>query len=62
MTEASAVLTLLTAKDHRRGGDALRSAGRPVYGVEISIRDEDDRELPVGRIRRGVRAVRQLHA
>ncbi|MGZ8735150.1 MAG: AMP-binding protein [Acidimicrobiia bacterium] len=49
MTEASAVLTLLTAKDHRRGGDALRSAGRPVYGVEISIRDEHDRELPVGR-------------
>ncbi len=49
MTEASAVLTLLTAKDHRKGGDALRSAGRPVYGVEISIRDEDDRELPLGR-------------
>ncbi|MGZ8763440.1 MAG: AMP-binding protein [Acidimicrobiia bacterium] len=49
MTEASAVLTLLSAKDHRRGGDALRSAGRPVYGVEISIRDEHDRELPVGR-------------
>jgi long-chain acyl-CoA synthetase len=49
MTEASAVLTLLTAKDHRRGGDALRSAGRPLYGVEISIRDEDDHELPVGR-------------
>ncbi len=49
MTEASAALTLLTAKDHRRGGDALRSAGRPLYGVEISIRDEDDRELPNGR-------------
>jgi long-chain acyl-CoA synthetase len=49
MTEASAVLTLLTAKDHRRGGDALRSAGRPVYGVEISIRGEDGREVPVGR-------------
>jgi long-chain acyl-CoA synthetase len=49
MTEASAVLTLLTAKDHRRGGDVLRSAGRPVYGVEISIRDADGRELPVGR-------------
>ena len=49
MTEASAVLSLLSAKDHRRGGDVLRSAGRPVYGVEITIRDEDGRELPVGR-------------
>jgi long-chain acyl-CoA synthetase len=49
MTEASAALTLLTAKDHRRGGDALRSAGRPLHGVEISIRDESDRELPAGR-------------
>ncbi len=48
MTEASAVLTLLNAKDHRRGGDALRSAGRPVYGVEISVRGEDDHEVPVG--------------
>ncbi|MGZ6977386.1 MAG: AMP-binding protein [Acidimicrobiia bacterium] len=49
MTEASAALTLLTAKDHRLDGDALRSAGRPLYGVEISIHDEDDHELPVGR-------------
>lgn len=49
MTEASAVLTLLAAKDHRRGGDALGSAGRPVLGVEISIRDEDGGELPAGR-------------
>ena len=49
MTEASAALTLLTAKDHRRGGDALRSAGRPLHGVEISIRDERDGELPPGR-------------
>ncbi|MGZ6977085.1 MAG: AMP-binding protein [Acidimicrobiia bacterium] len=49
MTEASAALTLLTAKDHRRGGDALRSAGRPLFGVEIAIRDEDGRDLPAGR-------------
>ncbi len=49
MTEASAVLTLLTAKDHRRDGDALRSAGRPVYGVDITIRGDDGGELPVGR-------------
>jgi acyl-CoA synthetase (AMP-forming)/AMP-acid ligase II len=49
MTEAAAALTLLTAKDHRLGGDALRSAGRPLYGVELTIRGEDGRELPVGR-------------
>ena len=49
MTEASAALTLLTPKDHRRGGDVLRSAGRPLFGVALSIRDDDDRELPVGR-------------
>ncbi len=49
MTEASAALTLLTAKDHRLGGDALRSAGRPLYGVELSIQGEDDEELAVGR-------------
>jgi long-chain acyl-CoA synthetase len=48
MTEASAVLTMLTPNDHRRGGDARRSAGRPVLGVAISIRDEDDNAVPVG--------------
>src|SRR5690606_12294696 len=40
MTEASAVLTFLTADDHRKGGDVLRSAGRPVTGVVLSIQDE----------------------
>jgi long-chain acyl-CoA synthetase len=49
MTEASAALTLLTAKDHRLGGDALRSAGRPLYGVQLSIRSESDQELAAGR-------------
>lgn len=40
MTEASAVLTVLGPEEHRRGGDLLRSAGRPVPGVVLSIRDE----------------------
>ena len=48
MTEASAVLTMLTPSDHRRVGDARRSAGRPVVGVTISIRDEHDRAVAVG--------------
>jgi acyl-CoA synthetase (AMP-forming)/AMP-acid ligase II len=41
MTESSSVLTFLTDEDHRRGGPRLRSAGRPVVGVELSIRDAD---------------------
>jgi long-chain acyl-CoA synthetase len=46
MTECSSVLTLLTADDHARGGDILRSAGRPVPGALVSIRDpQTDREL-----------------
>jgi acyl-CoA synthetase (AMP-forming)/AMP-acid ligase II len=40
MTECSSVLTFLTADDHRRRGRVVRSAGRPVMGVNISIRDE----------------------
>ncbi|HSL57069.1 MAG TPA: long-chain-fatty-acid--CoA ligase [Acidimicrobiales bacterium] len=48
MTEASAVLTFLTAEDHRRGGPLLRSAGRPVLGVTLSIQDEEGNPLPVG--------------
>jgi long-chain acyl-CoA synthetase len=48
MTEASAVLTFLTAEDHRRGGDVLRSAGRAVPGVLLSVQDEDGQELPHG--------------
>jgi acyl-CoA synthetase (AMP-forming)/AMP-acid ligase II len=47
MTECSSVLTFLTAADHRRGGEVLRSAGRPAMGVEVSIRD--DHGLPVPR-------------
>jgi acyl-CoA synthetase (AMP-forming)/AMP-acid ligase II len=48
MTEASAALTFLTADDHRRGGDLLRSAGRPLMGVVLSIQDEDGTVLPSG--------------
>lgn len=42
MTECSSVLTFLTAADHRRGGPILRSAGRPLMGVSISVRRKDD--------------------
>ncbi len=48
MTECSAVLTFLGADDHRRGGDILRSAGRPVPGVVLSIQDADGNPVPKG--------------
>ncbi len=48
MTESSSVLTFLDPKDHRRGGPRLRSAGRPVVGVVLSIRDEDGNEVARG--------------
>jgi long-chain acyl-CoA synthetase len=48
MTEASAVLTALGPAEHRRGGDLLRSAGRPVPGVALSIQDPEGRILPSG--------------
>ncbi len=48
MTESSSLLTWLDAKDHRVGGPRLRSAGRPVPGVVLSIRDEDGHEVKRG--------------
>jgi long-chain acyl-CoA synthetase len=50
MTEASAVLTCLTAADHRRGGSILRSAGRALPGVALSIRDPLGAPLPTGEV------------
>lgn len=40
MTESSSVLTMLTDRDHRLGGERLRSAGRPVLGVRLSVQDK----------------------
>ncbi len=48
MTEASPILTVLSPEDHRTGGTLLRSAGAPVTGIVLSIRDADDQELPPG--------------
>jgi long-chain acyl-CoA synthetase len=46
MTEAASVLTFLTPEDHRRGGEILRSAGRPVIGVELCVKDPEGNCLP----------------
>ena len=45
MTEAFCSVTCLTAEDHRRGGDRLRSVGRAQAGVIVSIRDEGGTEV-----------------
>jgi acyl-CoA synthetase (AMP-forming)/AMP-acid ligase II len=48
MTESSAVLTALGPDDHRAGGDLLRSAGRALAGVVLSIQDGEGNLLPPG--------------
>jgi acyl-CoA synthetase (AMP-forming)/AMP-acid ligase II len=48
MTEASAVLTILGPDEHRAGGELLRSAGRAVPGVALSIQDPVGNILPAG--------------
>jgi acyl-CoA synthetase (AMP-forming)/AMP-acid ligase II len=49
MTEGASVLTVLGPDEHRAGGKYLRSAGSPLTGVALSIRDGSDREVPVGK-------------
>ncbi len=48
MTENCGLLTCLGPDEHRRGGDLLRSAGRPMPGSVVSIQDEEGRPVPVG--------------
>jgi long-chain acyl-CoA synthetase len=48
MTENCGLLTCLGPEEHRRGGDILRSAGRPMAGSVVSIQDEEGTPLPAG--------------
>jgi long-chain acyl-CoA synthetase len=48
MTENCGLLTCLGPEEHRRGGNLLRSAGRPMPGSVVSIQDEAGRILPAG--------------
>ncbi|MBF8191049.1 acyl--CoA ligase [Nonomuraea sp. K274] len=48
LSEALAPLTVLSAADHRHGGERLASAGRPVRGVEIEVVDAEGRAVPAG--------------
>ncbi len=49
MTEAASVLTFLGPEDHRRGGNALTTAGRPLLGVDMCITGENGTPLPQGK-------------
>ncbi len=48
MTESSSVLTFNGPEHHRPGDPRLRSVGRPVTGVELSIQNEAGEILPAG--------------
>jgi long-chain acyl-CoA synthetase len=53
MTEVSPLLTRLHHEDHRfensdRTFAPVKSAGKPVMGVEIRVVDNDDRDVPAG--------------
>ncbi len=54
MTETTAVLTYLTADDHRRAlagrPELLLSAGRAIIGTDLRIVDGDDRPVPLGTV------------
>ena len=48
MTENCGILTVLGPEEHRRGGDLLRSAGRPVPGSVVAVLDEDGKPVATG--------------
>ncbi len=53
LTETSPILTLLPAAEHRQAiaageHELLKSAGRPVPGVDLRVVDETGREVPAG--------------
>lgn len=58
LTETSSTIALLGPDDHRlaqysedeRERARLKSAGRPLPGIEVSIRDDGFNELPVGEV------------
>ena len=48
MTEAASALTFLGPEDHRRGGSALTTAGRPLFGISVCITNTAGEALPQG--------------
>ncbi len=51
MTETTGTICMLPPEDHDpEGNQRMRSAGKPLPGVEIRILGDDGRELPVGEV------------
>ena len=51
MTETTGTIVMLPPEDHDPNGNArMRSAGKPLPGVEIKIVDDAGNELPVGEV------------
>lgn len=48
MTECSSILTFLGPDNHKSGDPKLRSVGRPVPGVELSIQNDESELLGAG--------------
>jgi acyl-CoA synthetase (AMP-forming)/AMP-acid ligase II len=47
-TELAPIATMLSARDHRDGGEKLKSAGRPTPISDIRLVDEDGNDCPTG--------------
>ena len=47
-TELAPVATMLSPEDHRRGGQILKSAGRPTPINDIRVLDDDDNDCAIG--------------
>ena len=50
MTESCSTTTLLLPEDHVAGSPRLRSVGKPAFGIQISVQDEQGERLPRGEI------------
>jgi long-chain acyl-CoA synthetase len=49
MTETAGAVTYLPAEDHSLSGNSrMRSAGKPITGVKLDVRDQQGNSLPVG--------------
>jgi fatty-acyl-CoA synthase len=51
MTETTGTVTMLPPEDHSlQGNERMRSAGKAVPGVQVEIRDEHNKPVPLGQI------------
>jgi fatty-acyl-CoA synthase len=50
MTETTGTIVVLAPEDHVEGRDCMRSAGRPLPGIEIAILDANGEQLDVGEV------------